>query len=330
MKKLLVIVGPTGTGKTSLAIKLAKKFNGEIVSADSRQIYVGMDIGTGKLSQKSTRLLDGQEVKIQKTKREKGLWVVDEIPIHLYNVIIPDKTFSVAEYQQLAYEVIDGIIKKDKLPILVGGTGLYIQAVTEGLKIPKVAPDKKLRERLESQPLDVLVEELEKVDPTTAERVDKQNPRRIIRALEVFYQTGYSISSLKDKYKVNFDILQIGLTADRDFLYQKVDDRVEIWFKQGFVDEVRALLKQGFSEKLPSMSSLGYRQVAMFIQGKISEGEAKQRIKWETHSYIRRQYTWFRRNRNIFWFNINEKEIGKEIEKIISKWLSSKDSFVAG
>ena len=321
MKKLLVIEGPTGTGKTSLAIKLVKKFNGEIVSADSRQIYKGMDIGTGKIDLSS---------KISDVRKEKNKWIVDGVPIHLYDVITPDKTFSVAEYQQLAYGAIDEISKKGKLPILVGGTGLYIQAVTEGLKIPKVAPDKKLRDRLETQPLNTLVAELEKVDPTTAGKIDKQNPRRVIRALEVFYQTGSSLSSLQEKFKSNFDALQIGLTAEREPLYQKVDDRVDSWFEQGFTEEVKKLLNQGFSENLPAMSSLGYRQVAMFIQGKIPEGEAKQRIKWETHSYIRRQYTWFRRNRNIFWFDINEKEIEKEIEKIISKWIAEKEPFVAG
>jgi tRNA dimethylallyltransferase len=318
MKKLLVIEGPTGTGKTVLAVKLAKKFDGEIVSADSRQIYIGMDIGTGKVPENS------------EFKKEKGSWVVDGIPIHLYDVVTPDKTFSVAEYQQLAYKAINEIHKRDKLPILVGGTGLYIQAVTEGLKIPKVALDKKLRDRLEAQPLNTLFAELEKADPKTAGKIDKQNPRRVIRALEIFYQTGTALSSLQEKFKSNFDALQIGLTAEREPLYQKVDNRVDSWFEQGFIEEVKKLLNQGFSENLPAMSSLGYRQVAMFIQGKISGGEAKQRIKWETHSYIRRQYTWFRRNRNIFWFDINEKEIEKEIEKIISKWLTEKEPFVAG
>ncbi|OGY22995.1 MAG: hypothetical protein A2172_03620 [Candidatus Woykebacteria bacterium RBG_13_40_15] len=320
MKKLLVIVGPTGTGKTSLAIKLAKKFDGELVSADSRQIYIGMDVGTGKISQNSTRLPDGQEVKSQNLEKKEGVWVVNDIPIHLYDVISPDITFSVAEYQQLAYEVISEIHKRGKLPILVGGTGLYVQAVVEGLKIPKVAPDKKLRDRLEAQPLSKLFAELERVDPKTSEKIDKQNPRRVVRALEVFYQTGSSISSLKDKYKVNFDTLQIGLTADRALLYKKVDDRVEFWFKQGFVREVKNLLKQGFNGNLPSMSSLGYRQVAMYILGKIAEEEAKQRIKWETHSYIRRQYTWFRKNRGIFWFDIVEPSFQEQIERTIQNW----------
>lgn len=204
MIKLLVIVGPTATGKTDLAIKLAKKFSGEIVSADSRQIYQGMDIGTGK------------EVADKKVIKEKGKWIVRGVQIHLYNVIKPDETFSVADYQQLAYQAIEDIQSRGKLPILVGGTGLYVQAVTEGLKIPKVPPDLKLREKLERKPLAHLVAELERVDPETAFRIDQKNPRRIIRALEVYYLTGQPISTLQEKFKADFDSLVIGLVAPRE------------------------------------------------------------------------------------------------------------------
>jgi len=341
MKKLLVIVGPTGTGKTALGIDLAKKFNGEIVSADSRQIYIGMDIGTGKrpVSSKIARsysmpselrseaeysavlrpLRGLQNLKLEK---HKGYWAVAGIPIHLYDLITPDKTFSVAEYQQHSYKVIDEIHKKEKLPILVGGTGLYVQAVVEGLKIPKAPPDKNLRAHLESQPLPTLVSKLDKVDPITASKVDKQNPRRIIRALEVYYQTGEPISKLKDKFKVGFDSLQIGLTAPRETLYHRVDQRIEEWFNEGFVDEVKNLLANGYREDLPAMTSLGYRQVIMYLAGKISLEEAKQRIKWEHHSYIRRQITWFRKMREVTWFNIEEANFRQKINKLVGDWLS--------
>ncbi|OGY21860.1 MAG: hypothetical protein A2126_02960 [Candidatus Woykebacteria bacterium GWB1_45_5] len=317
MKKLLVIVGPTGTGKTALGLELAKKFNGELVSADSRQVYVGMDIGTGK-----SPLRLKSEVRSLNLKKEREKWIVDGIPIHLYDVITPDKTFSVAEYQQLAYKVIGEIHEKDKLPILVGGTGLYVQAIVEGLKIPKAPPDKNLRAQLESQPLPTLLSKLEEVDSVTASKIDRQNPRRVIRALEVYYQTGEPLSKLQGKFKVGFDSLQIGLTATRDYLYRRTDQRVEGWFKEGFSEEVKALLAQGYREDLPAMTSLGYRQVAMYLVGNISLEEAKQRIKWEHHGFIRRQITWFRKMREITWFDISEKNFQQKTSRLVKGWLS--------
>ncbi len=308
MKKLLAIVGPTGSGKTALGIKLAKIFSGEVVSADSRQIYLGMDIGTGKVSEDS------------KLKKGRGRWVVDDIAIYLYDIVSPEKKFSVADHQQLAYKTIKNIQERGKLPILVGGTGLYIRAVLEGLNIPKVAPDKKLRAELESKSLTKLFRELKKADPKEAEKIDKNNPRRLVRALEVFYKTGERISDLKTRFKTDFDSLQIGLTADRDYLYEKVDKRIDEWFEKGFVEEVKNLIGQGFSKDLPSMSSLGYRQVRMYLEGKISLDEAKQRMKWEHHSYIRRQLTWFRRDPAIHWFDINE-EFTERVVSLISDWI---------
>jgi len=314
MKKLLVIVGPTGTGKTDLGLKLAKKFNGELVSADSRQIYIGMDIGTGK------------EIESSKydVKKNKGSWVVNGIPIHLYDVINPDKTFSVVEYQQEALGKIKEIENKGKLPILVGGTGLYVQAIVEGVNIPKVPPDSKLRAKLESKPLATLVSQLEQVDPKTAIKIDKQNPRRVIRALEVYYSSGQSFSSLEERSKVNFDSVQIGLTAPRDFLYKKVDDQIDDWFRVGFIEEVKKLISDGYDEKLPALTSLGYRQVAMYLKGNLTIEEAKQRIKWEHHGYIRRQFTWFRKRKNIVWFDISDPDLIRQINAFIKAWLVQK------
>ncbi len=303
MQKLLVICGPTGTGKTDLGISLAEKFDGELVSADSRQVYIGMDIGTGK------------------GKQPKGGWTVGGIPIHLYDVKNPDEKFSLAEYQQLALENIADIHTRAKLPILVGGTGLYIQAVTEGLKIPKSPPDQKLREKLESRELPDLLSELEKVDPDYYEAVDKANKRRVVRALEVFQQTGEPFSKQRAKYKVDFDILKIGLTSSREELYSRNDRRVEGWFENGFVQEVKELMKN-YSSDLPSMTSLGYRQVAAYIIGTLGSAEAKQRVKFEIHGYIRRQLTWFRRDASIYWFDIKEDNLLAEIEKLVKDWLA--------
>lgn len=311
VKKLLVIAGPTATGKTALALELAKKFNGEIISADSRQIYQSMDIGTGKeIKNAGTRI-----------QKSQGKWIVDDTPIYLYDLVTPDKTFSVAQFQQLAYQTIGETHEKNKLPILVGGTGLYVRAVTEGLKIPKVAPNKKLRRRLESRSLASLLRELQNVDPETYEKIDKFNTRRVIRALEIYHQVGEPASKLKGKFKVNYDILKVGLTSNRNYLYERADKQVDNWFERGFIEEVRNLLKKGYRETFTSLTSLGYRQVVMLLHQKITLEESKQRIKWEQHSYIRRQITWFKKETNINWFDIAEVGFKKDIGKLVSRWL---------
>ena len=312
MKKLLAIVGPTGTGKTDLALELAKQFNGEIISADSRQIYTGMDIGTGKEIRNSKHEI----------RKSEGSWVVDGVPIYLYDVIDPDQSFSVAEFQQLAYKKIDEIHKQSKLPILVGGTGLYVRAVIQGLKIPQVQPDKRLRKRFEKKPLGALLKELEEVDPKAYLKVDKSNPRRVIRALEVYYKTGKTLSSLAKKYKPNFGSLIIGLTAPREILYEKADKRIESWFEKGFIDEVKRLLKK-YPPSLSSMSSLGYRQVISYLEKKTTLAEAIQRTKFDHHSYIRRQLTWFKKEPNIFWFDISGNSFDQDIHKLIVNWLGN-------
>jgi len=273
-----------------------------------------MDIGTGKEIESSK----------YNVKKNKGSWVVNGIPIHLYDVINPDKTFSVVEYQQEALGKIKEIENKGKLPILVGGTGLYVQAIVEGVNIPKVPPDSKLRAKLESKPLATLVSQLEQVDPKTAIKIDKQNPRRVIRALEVYYSSGQSFSSLEERFKVNFDSVQIGLTAPRDFLYKKVDDQIDDWFRVGFIEEVKKLISDGYDEKLPALTSLGYRQVAMYLKGNLTIEEAKQRIKWEHHGYIRRQFTWFRKRKNIVWFDISDPDLIRQINAFIKAWLVQK------
>src|SRR4030042_4383094 len=341
MKKLLVIVGPTGTGKTDLALGVAKKFSGELVSADSRQVYTGLDIGTGKLPVNSKLKIQSSKIArsysmpsalraeaeysarlrpLRGLEKRKGKWVVDGVPIHLYDVITPDKTFSVAEFQQRAYEVIAEIHERNKLPILVGGTGLYIRAVAEGLKIPKVPPDKKLRGRLEAKLLPALVAELEKVDPEAAVGIDRENPRRIIRALEVYYQTGKPLSKLKGQFKVDFDCLKIGLRADRSYLYGRADNKVEEWFDQGFINEVKSLIAKGYDEYCPAMTSLGYRQVIMYLRKKLPLQVAKQKMKWEQHGYIRRQLTWFKKEPDINWFDISEPDYKIKVYKLVNDW----------
>lgn len=297
MNKLLVITGPTGVGKTEFAIKLAKKVKGEIVSADSRQVYLGMDIGTAKPTKDQ----------LKKVKH------------HLIDIIKPDEPFSLSNYQALAYESIDEISSSGKKPILVGGTGLYIQAVVDGLKIPHVPPDPDLRETLEQLTWQDLVKRLEQIDPDSAKVIPPTNKRRLIRAIEVTELTGQPFSILGRQYHRRYDSLQIGLTAPREELYRRADSRVEQWLKEGWVDEVKNL-RSKYPENLPAMSSLGYRQMGMYLDGKISLEEAVKRIKFDIHGYIRRQMTWFRRDGRIYWYDTTDPDWLPAVENQVLSW----------
>ncbi len=294
MKKIIAIVGPTGIGKTRLAIQLAQKFNGEIINADSRQIYRFMDIGTAK-----------------PTKEEQTL-----IPHHLIDIINPDDDFSLATYQQLAYKTISDVQSRGKLPFLVGGTGQYVWAVLEGWLVPKVPPDIEFRHNLEQKAesnADELYQELNRLDPIAAEKIDPRNVRRVIRALEVSRQKPFSQS--KGKVPPPFESSIIGLTMERKELYRQVDARTDEMIKRGFMEEVKRLLEMGYNPTLPSMSSIGYREIGQYLQGKITIEEAVYKIKTGTHRFIRHQYAWFRlKDERIRWFemgNIGEEEAEK-------------------
>jgi tRNA dimethylallyltransferase len=299
MSRLLAVVGPTGVGKSRLALGLAQAFDGEIVSADSRQVYRYMDIGTAK-----------------PTKKELSL-----IPHHLINIINPDEDFGLAQYQQLAYEAIADIQKRDKLSILVGGSGLYVWAVLDGWKIPKVAPDPELRRSLERVGKEELYAELAQVDPVAAQRIDPGNVRRIIRALEVHRGAKVPFSQLQLKTKPLYETLIIGLTADRAELYRRIDLRVDEMIKLGLVDEVKGLLNKGYDFSLPAMAGIGYRQIGMHLKGELTLASAIQQIKFETHRLVRHQYSWFRlKDDRIRWFDI-EKEMDSQIKALVTSFI---------
>jgi len=303
MNRLLAVVGPTGVGKSSLALNFAQAFDGEIVSADSRQVYRYMDIGTAKPG-----------------KEEQAL-----APHHLINIVNPDEDFSLAQYQQLAYRTIEDIQQRGKLAILVGGSGLYVWAVLEGWRIPKVAPDLELRRSLEEKVARVggneLYHQLAQVDPVAAQRIDPGNVRRMIRAIEVYKGAEVPFSQLQLKTKPLFNVLIIGLTADRAELYRRIDLRVDEMIKLGLVDEVKGLLDMGYDLALPAMSGIGYRQIGMYLGGELTLAAAIQQTKFETHRLVRHQYSWFRlKDDRIRWFDIQD-DADSHITALVSKFI---------
>ncbi len=284
---LVAIVGPTGVGKTRTGVRLALAFNGEIVSADSRQVYRHMNIGTAKPAPEELAL----------------------VPHHLVDIVDPDQDFSLAEYQRLACQAIADIQKRGKLPFLVGGSGLYVWSVLEGWRIPAVPPDSGLRLDLEQRAAaggaPALYDELVRMDPVAAQNIDPRNVRRVIRALEVNARSGQPFSSLQRKEAPALDMFIVGLTAPREHIYRLVDARVDDMVVQGLVTEVENLLKIGYDIKLSAMSGLGYRDIARSLKGDVTLEEAVRRIKMDNHRFIRHQYAWFRpADARIHWFDI--------------------------
>ncbi len=297
--KVIVILGTTASGKTKLAVLLAKKFNGEIISADSRQVYRGMDVGTGK---------DLAEYKI---KNQKSKIKIKEVPHYLIDIVGPRQRFSVADYQKLAYQAIDDILKRGKLPIICGGTGLYISAVIEGYQLPqfKISNSKfqNLKKRLEKLSLKQLLTRLKKIDPKTYKVIDKNNRRRVMRALEIYYQTGKTKSSQLNKQKPPYDFLLLGVTFQRPKLNKRIDQRLILRLeKEGLVSEVKKLHRQGVSWKRLEAFGLEYRYIALYLQGKIDYQTMVFELKKAIHQFAKRQMTWFKRDKNIIWVSAKD------------------------
>jgi tRNA dimethylallyltransferase len=287
-------------GKSDLALQLAQEFHGEIVSADSRQVYRGMDIGTAKPTPDEQRL----------------------VPHHLIDLVNPDEPFTLADYQHRAYAVIDAIHARGNVPFLVGGSGLYVRAVLDGLTIPRVEPDPARRAELDREDAATLYARLKECDPLAAAKIDPRNKRRVIRAIEVCESTGKPISELQTQRAPNYRILRIGLTMPRAQLYERINTRVDAMIANGLVDEVRGLLARGYSPDLPAMSGLGYRQIVAYLNGSISLDEAVRLLKRDTRRFVHHQYTWFRLNdERIHWFDVSTDSIEK-IRETVRQFLS--------
>jgi tRNA dimethylallyltransferase len=302
---LIAIIGPTAVGKTELSLQLAEAFDGEIVSADSRLFYRGMDIGTAKPS-----------------PEERA-----RVPHHLIDVANPDEVWSLGQFQKTAQAIIAEIQARDKLPFLVGGTGQYFRAVTEGWLPPKVKADARLRGVLEEMAAvrgaDWLHAKLALLDPAAAKKIDYRNRRRTIRALEVILTSGKRFSSQRRQSgKSPYRLLGIGLRRPRPELYARVDARIERMFEEGLLDEVQALLKAGYTAELPSMSALGYRECVAVLRGEMSQAEAIIRMKRATRKFVRKQANWFKNDdAQIRWFEAGDAELFVQTEKLIRNWL---------
>jgi len=281
--KTVVILGPTASGKTKLSIELAQKLNGEIISADSMQVYRGMDIGTAKPS----------------LEERQG------IPHHLIDIRDPDESWTVSDFIRETQALTTKICNRGKVPIIAGGTGLYLWALIEGFSFPIIPADKELRMRLEKELLSTLYSRLSTIDPAAAEKIHPNDKKRIIRALEVYELTGKPISELQEPRRLVAGSYQlIGLTLPREELYSRINQRVESMIEKGLIEEVKGLREKGYGKNPPSMQALGYKEVIDYLEGKWTKEEMIDELKKRTRNFARRQMTWFRRFQNVKWFDV--------------------------
>ena len=336
MKKLLVIVGPTAIGKTSLAIALAKKFNGEVISADSRQVYKGMDIGTGKDLSRNSKFQRESRLLFPNSKLEfrnlgLGFYTVSGVRIWGYDLVEPKKDFSVAQYIKIVRVIIDDIFARGKLVILTGGTGLYIKALIDGIETVSIPPNPKLRKSLSEKTRDELFDTLAHIDPIKAASLnssDRKNPRRLIRAIEIALQNSTAkrviLTPKLQKSKLDANTLFIGLTAPKEFLFNNIEKRVEERVRGGIKKEIEELLGKGVSWKDQSMSSLGYREWKSYFESNAADAEAIENWKKEENKYAKRQLTWFKRDKRIGWFDVTDAGWQRNVEFMVEKWYISR------
>ncbi|OQX53629.1 MAG: tRNA (adenosine(37)-N6)-dimethylallyltransferase MiaA [Candidatus Omnitrophica bacterium 4484_213] len=313
-KAVVFLLGPTGVGKSEVSILLAKEIGAEIISADSMQVYRGMDIGTDKLQVASYRL----QVKNQKDKKIQPV-VINGINHYLIDIVEPNEEFNVAKFMELAEEAIRQIYKKGKIPLVVGGSALYIYSLIKG--IFKTPPDLRANPELkiESDDRNALYKKLVEIDPQAAAKIHPRNLRRVRRALEVYYQTGIPFSQLnqqREGIEKRCKIIKIGLISPRPELYQQVEGRVEKMFKQGLVEEVKRI--KGKMGKTATQA-LGYREIISYLDGKYSLDEAKDLIKKNTRHFVKHQLTWFRRDKEINWIDVKGKDKNEIAEEVRGK-----------
>lgn len=305
-EKLFILMGPTAVGKTGLSIELAKSLNGEIISADSMQIYRYMDIGTAKVT-------------------------IDEmsgIPHHLLSIVNPDDSFTVSNYKQMASKHITDINNKGKLPIVVGGTGLYINSLVYKLNFAQVAPDESIRDRLNSIVLDKGNDYLHKlllnIDPESGARISINDTKRIIRAIEIYELTGKTMTEYNKDFRVfneNYDLIMICLNMDRSKLYDRINQRVDLMIEQGLISEVEEILKMGYDKDLVALQGIGYKEIIMYLEKQSSLDEAIDKIKQASRNYAKRQLTWFRRDNRIKWMDVDNYDDLSNLKKDIEKYV---------
>lgn len=305
LPKILTIVGPTASGKTSLGLLLAKRFDGEIVNADARQLYKDFSIGTGK-----------PECESEYHHDEHICWV-DDVPHYLMDSQDPRQPISVAEYKTLAEERIADILSRGKLPIVVGGTGLYVSALIDQPLLPEVPPNEVLRAELEQRELPELVHELLELDEEAGDSIDLQNPRRVIRAIELIKALDLPIREIRKTGEPKYDALQLAIKHEPEVLRERIDKTIERFFEEGWLQEVRELLTKNISFDVPAWSSIGYPELRQVLDGKLEEQEAKRQIQFATWHYAKRQLTWFKRDQRIKWMS-SEKDALNEAIRFLS------------
>ena len=298
---------------------MCRKFDGEIISADSRQLFKYMDIGTGKKP-----AISRMKGTVPNHVVGEGFWVVGGIYIHLYDVVEPDRKFSVARFKDAATKEIESIWRRQKIPFLVGGTGFYLAAVLGETELPRISPDWELRKELEKLSTEELFEKIQKLDPERAKTIDPKNPRRLVRAIEVAAADSSeprSDGGIRARlFPSSAKVLKIGLTAPREVLYDRADRWAEAIVNNGLLDEVRDLTNRGYKNTAP-MQGIIYKTAADHLDGEITKEEMLQKIKFDLHGYIRRQLTWFKRDKEIKWFDLTESDFEKKVEKMVKSYL---------
>lgn len=315
MNRVLVILGPTATGKTDLGLDLARKFNGEIIACDSRQVYKYLDIGTGKLPGKfdANELIKGD-----------NFWAFNGIKIWMYDVVEPQIQFTASDYVSRSRAILDEILKQNKLPIIVGGTGFYLQALLEGFIGLEIPPNRELRESLEKKELNEIQLMARQKVPERWSKLndsDRKNKRRLIRIIEIsmypyIRDNSNNVTKISDK----LDLLKIGLTAPLPYLYQRIDLRIDSWMIQGFIEEGEMLLAKGLSTDRMNELGLEYRYLGKYLSGELNKEDFIRELKIKNHQYAKRQITWFKRDNNICWFDITENNYQERVAKAVESW----------